>query len=242
MKGCLCNILSVVLLFAVLTMDAFAQPKVKLGLQGGINYTNAEMDFGAVPREVELKKKPRAAFLFGAVAEIELSEMFSVLAEPRYVQKGPSIEASISLPDTLFGSDFSFDFTTRMKLVYLEVPLSLKATFGSGSLKPYIFAGTNFAMLLSADGEIEVFGFSEKMDIKKGIEDFEVGANLGAGVHYQIAAGTILTADVRYTHGLSKVNKQGVNEPQDGEDVVIITGDNWKSRDIKLAIGLLFAL
>lgn len=236
------KMLSVVLLLAVLTMNAFAQPKLKLGLQGGVNYADATMDFGEVPSEVQLKKKPRTVFLFGAVAEIGISDMFSVLVEPRYVQKGPTIEASVSLPDSLFGSTQSLDFTTRMKLAYLEVPLSLKATFGSGNFTPYIFAGPNFAYLLSADGEVEFFGAKASQNIKEGIEKFEVGLHVGAGVQYRIAPNMLATADIRYAQGLTKVNKSGTIQPQDNQDVVVVGGDNWKSRDVNFAMGLLFEL
>lgn len=236
------NLFSALLLLAVLAASAFAQPKVKLGLQGGINYADASMDFGEIPSEVQPKKKPRTVFLFGAVAEIGISDMFSVLVEPRYVQKGPTIEASVSLPDSLFGSTQSLGFTARMKLAYLEVPLSLKATFGSGNFTPYIFAGPNFAYLLSADEELEIFGVKASQNIKEGIEKFEVGLHLGAGVQYRLAKNMIATADIRYAQGLSKVNKSGTIQPPDSQDLVVVGGDNWKSRDVNFAMGLLFEL
>lgn len=212
MKG---KIISVVIsaLILIWSQDAFAQ-SVSLGLRGGLNFASLSIS-GVEPKpDVSF----RTAFGFGGVAEIGISEPIYLQVEPRYVQKGANFKF------TFFGGTIK----GTLKFAYFEIPVSVKAKFNAYGVQPYIFAGPTVSFLSSAKSEVN----GRTDDIKDDTESMEYSLDFGAGVAYEFAPKTFITGDVRYTLGLSRINKH--TDPNDRSTL--------KSRDIKILIGLLFSL
>jgi hypothetical protein len=202
-----------VLFFLGFATNAFAQRPMSLGLRGGVNFAGGSYTGLKVSPTVS----SRTVFAFGGVAEMGLSDLMFLQAEPRYIQKGGKVSFTFA-GQTSSGT---------LKLDYFEIPVSLAAKFGAGVVKPYIFAGPTISFLLSAKSETDT-----TQDIKNETESTEFSLDIGAGVAYTVGPKTSLTGDVRYSLGLTKVNK-----PSDPLDTSI-----WKSRDIKVLVGLLFTL
>jgi hypothetical protein len=193
-------------------VNAFAQRPISLGLRGGVNF--ASDAFTGITPTPDVSS--RTGFGFGGVAEMGLSDLIYLQAEPRYIQKGTKISFA--------GQTFSW----TLKVDYFEIPVSLLAKFGAGAVKPYIFAGPTISFLLSAKTESDSI-----RDIKDQTESNEFSLDVGAGVAFTVAPKTSLTGDVRYSLGLTKLNKPS-SDPLDTS--------TWKSRDIKVFVGLLFTL
>lgn len=197
--------------------SAFSQGSISLGVRGGLNFANVSVS----NVDETLETSPRIVFGFGGVVEVGLSDRICLQAEPRYMQKG-----------TVISSKQSFIFipipSINVKVNVFELPVSVKAKFNTGTVKPYLFAGPAISYLLEAKSESQ----GRTKDIKDQLRSTEFSMDFGAGVAYEISPKTSLTADLRYSLGLSKVNK-----PEDPNDKSI-----YKSRDIKLLIGVLFTL
>ncbi len=112
------------LLVAIFTVY-FAQPsaaQVQLGIIGGINFADADVEVENQPAEIS----KQAVFGIGGVFDLSLSRTFSLRLEPMYLQKGVGKTELAIQPDVEWS----------VKSSYLELPVFLKAEFGS-TIRPY---------------------------------------------------------------------------------------------------------
>jgi len=211
----------------------FAQNNpVKFGLRGGLNLANSSEDIGGgsetvdldgVPVTIEYDQKMRNTFGFGGFAEFWVSPMFAIQANALYSMKGAKAKADID--ETINFQGFTIDINgsaeQTIKLSYLSFPIMGKIAFGeNGAVKPYILAGPEIGILLSAklqnsvditgsaNGVSETVSASDEMDIKDEAESLEFALNFGGGVIIPLGS-TELFIDGRYGLGLTKVNKEG---------------------------------
>jgi hypothetical protein len=203
-------------LLSGLSTDAAAQGKIALGLRAGVNIANVSLDPGLDGGNT---KSARMGFLFGGIFEYAINNMIALQAQPAYCQRGYKLESTEFIP-TLTGT---------IKLDYIEVPVLVKLTFGSTEFKPYVFAGPNIAMLLSAKSKVEMGGQSQENDFKDNVKSTDLGLDVGAGVSYWLKADMGLYLDARYSLGLTNLSKDS-------------SEGTAKSGDIKICAGLLFRL
>jgi hypothetical protein len=107
----------------------------------------------------------------------------SIQPELLYVQKGAQDKNN---------SKFKY------MLDYIEIPVLLKASFGTTSTKPSIFVGPAIGILMTSkftDGTTDV-------DNKDNTNSMDLGLVVGAGVDI-----SKITVDLRYELGLSNINK-----------------------------------
>jgi hypothetical protein len=140
---------------------------------------------------------------------------FSLLVEPTYVQKGASFGA--------FGNITS----AEGDLDYLEVPVLVKAKFGALKAHAFAFAGPSFGFNLKTKGSLGDF----TSDFKDQAASLAISGDIGAGAGFQLQRYLYLTADVRYSHGFTNALDKSVGDI-----------DSWYARDIRLVGGLLFHL
>jgi hypothetical protein len=213
------------LLALFFSMSASAQHRI--GIIGGLNVANLDADFDEA---VEVSSS--TVFGVGGVLDLRLSENFSLHLQPMYLQKGARVT------DTVDKIEFPF------KYAFLELPVFLKAEFGS-AVRPYIMAGPTVGYLLSAELEGEYSGLTFKGDMKEVTESIDFGLGFGAGVSYPISTVSIFV-EGRYTLGLSNMQKGGTFEISAGPIVEEITWDKdvdaYKNRGIQIMAGVTFAL
>jgi hypothetical protein len=161
-----------VLLVTVLTVLGFANAnaqKIKFGAKAGFNVANITGDNTS-------SLEPVAAFNFGLVTEIPISQKFSFQPEIMFSGQGYSFEGSEG---------------NLVALNYLNVPLMGKYYVAKGlSLE----AGPQIGYLLSAK--------NEGTDVKDSFKKVDFAANLGIG--YKLENG--LNFGARYNFGLSNIN------------------------------------
>ena len=198
-----------ILIFSI-GSNSFAQfSRFGIGVKGGLNLANAVTDI----ENAELSY--RNVLAIGGVVDIGLNRAVSFQVEPRYIQKGAKVKVKI-------GGFGEINFIGKFD--YFEIPLSLKVRFSENDITPYLFAGPVFSFLNSA--KVESGG--ETQDVKDETKSNEYSLDFGGGVAFRIATDVYLTADVRYSLGLT--------------DIIKSNESNWKSRDIRLLVGLLFNL
>lgn len=183
---------------------------VTIGIKAGTNVANASVN-PALP--ADFSKSPRTGFIGGVSAELKLAEPLSLQLETLYTQKGFEVSGTTSA-GTRTTATYKFD--------YVEVPLTLKATLGSGPIRPYVFAGPNVGFRVAAKAAVP----GGSVDFKDETKLTDVALDFGAGIVYQLDAKTALVFDVRYSLGLTNVITGG--DP----------GSSSKSRDVKLLFGV----
>jgi hypothetical protein len=184
---------------------------VTIGVKAGVNVANASVN-PALP--ADFSKSSRTGFIGGISAELKLAEPLSLQLETLYTQKGFEVSGATSSAGTRATATYKFD--------YVEVPLTLKATFGSGPIRPYVFAGPNVGFRVAAKAAVP----GGSVDFKDETKLNDVALDFGAGIVYQVDAKTALVFDVRYSLGLTNVITGG--DP----------GSSSKSRDVKLLFGV----
>ena len=184
---------AVIAVFAFINLNA---QEVKFGAKAGLNLATIAGD------ETD-DLDSRTSFHFGAVAEIMISEKFSVQPELLYSAQGAK---------STFEDEFEKEEAT-VKLDYINIPIMAKYYVAEGFS---IEAGPQIGFLMNAEVEFDYtdkedpeFSESGTQDLKDEIKGIDFGFNLGLG--YKMESG--LNFGARYNLGLSDlwdVDNEGV--------------------------------
>ncbi len=176
--------------------------------------------------------------LAGAQFSLAFDERWGLDIQALYDEKGT--KESYNGTTTVNGEIASTTGTTYINYNYLEVPILLKEVFGKGAYRPYVFVGPSFGYFLSGNESITstsvAQGFTESTDKYQAIpgstmNSLDIAAVVGAGVLLKLDSGTMFFLDAAYAMGIVNIEK-----PDPGDNTVV------KSRDIRLAAGILFPL
>jgi len=179
-------------LFGFLSANA---QEVKFGAKAGVN-------LATIGGDVE-DADGRTSFHVGGVAEIMISDKFSVQPELLYSAQGLQSEYT----ETIFGSDVKFE--EKLKLDYINLPIMAKFYVAEGLS---IEAGPQVGFLISAESEVEASfeGDSENQteDVKDGFKSVDFAAGIGLG--YKLDSG--LNFSARYTLGLANIAEDAADD------------------------------
>ena len=178
-------LLSIAILASGLTINA---QEIKFGAKAGLNISNFSGD------DVE-NNDARTSFHIGAVAEIEISDKFSVQPELIYSAQGSTT------------SDLGVDITAAVD--YLNVPVMAKYYVAE---RFSLEAGPQIGFLMSAKMKAESGGDSEEIDVKDDLKSIDFGINFGAG--YKLENG--LNFSARYNLGLSDIAEESDSSVKNG--------------------------
>jgi hypothetical protein len=220
-----------VLIFVTLSaLPAAAQHHLYLGARVGANLANQSYD--SLPSGATIGI--HAGFLAGAQLDYWFDDMWALSAQVLYDQKGAHEDFNES------ESGFAATGTEDLTFNYLEVPILLKLSFGTGDFRPYLFAGPSFGIFLSGNGKLHSSstfqGQTVTSDTTLSVADSsvkspDIAAVFGAGVSLNLSSGSMIFFDAAYALGLVNIAKT-----QQGDNTTV------KSRDIRLAVGILFPL
>jgi outer membrane immunogenic protein len=178
-----------ILVLGFMVSTGFAQIGISKGLIGGINLATAG---GA---DVATDVKSTTGYAAGVFLELNIPGPFSVEPEALYSIKGSKTEI--------------LGVTTTVTATYIDVPVLVKFYFSSPVIKPFLFAGPSYSILLSAKRKIEVPRITPlENDIKDTRRANDLGAVFGAGVNFSLPAIDV-RIDARYNYGLSTLDKDG---------------------------------
>jgi len=228
-SGMLSRTLCLVFLLIVaclMPVSAHAQaPAVTWGLQGGLGFSKAAYDPGGFPSVVETEDRLHTGFIGGANVTFPLPGQHRLSLETgMYFQmKGGK---------TKLESEFATSEEYVWKLNYLSIPVLAKVSLSTGKVHPYLKAGPELGVLLSANrfGPLCI-GCSPpiEQDIKDSIKPWDIGLLIAGGV--QVPMGSkALFAELSYTHGFIDVN-----DPEDAEYDVKV-----KNRVVGMGVGIRF--
>ncbi len=166
---------------------------ITLGAQGGYNYAQ----LSDVPTDIE-EVGDKGSFVLGAFANIQFHPMLFVGVEGLYVER------KTELTEGGEAADF--------KQAHFEIPAYLGARLLSGMFQPVVYAGASAAF--ESTCEVSAEGASADCsdpDVDISTKSALWSAVFGGGL--DVALGSIiLTGDIRYNLGLSKVvDEEGVD-------------------------------
>lgn len=203
-----CKIIIVMLLVGSFTA---AQAQIHLAPAVSFNINNMNFDPKLDPSEGDVKWK--TGFGAGLIATFPLNDRFALQVEPMFMQRGVGLEGSEN-----DGGD-TYSIKQNIRLSFIDVPVLVRAAFGSGNLRPYIAAGPYAGYLLSAKAKIDearfngqpVDGFEgQEEDVKDDLKSFDFGLNFGGGLSIPAGRGNLMV-EALYNLGLSNLEDSGDN-------------------------------
>lgn len=219
-------LVTVRLVTGLLGPAAYAQgepPATRWGVKVGPNFASLTGSYvqlsgpGAAFYEAEIGS--RTGLALGGFAIVPLRPPFFVQPEILYVQKGSRIEITGLASGT--GTN---------RAGYLEVPILLRfaipidqSTRGV-QVQPYVVGGPTAGLKLHAGSEANGEATVER-DFGAVTRAFDFGLTAGAGVDYDVAAGTAV-AEVRVALGVA--------------DVISLPNEAGRTRGIMVTLGFIF--
>jgi hypothetical protein len=225
------NLIAILIVALLCIWDTVnAQLPIRLGFNAGINIANQSLTNFSFSDS----KGSRKGVIIGGLVELGISNLFSIQAEPRYIQKGRNggefVITTADSPEGIGRGELVY------KLDYIEIPLLLKARVGPGNIKGFFFAGPNLGLMLSAKGVLnltEVYVQSvtppPDVDLKDEYETLDLSIDAGGGVEYRIGPKMSFLGSARYSHGLSNISS-------------FSPSFSIKSYGIQIMVGVLFDL
>lgn len=218
--------------FILAAFTSLSMAQVQLGLQAGVNFADVSID--PIPEGISLETSMKTGFLFGGVVFYSFSPILGLQLEPAYIQRGAKVDESYTEEGITFKAE------ETLTADYIDVPLLLKASFGEGSVKPYLMAGASVAFQLG-DVEIEIDKATldgeditdqipsdlKKQKVESNSPDFLL--NFGGGVLFPLGQVNIFI-EGQYNLGLTNLN----NEPDDDTEI--------KNKGIQVKAGVLFPI
>ena len=210
------SIFIAIMLFGFSTVNA---QDINFGAKAGVN-------FASITGDDTDDLDGRTSFHVGIVAEIVISDKFSVQPELLYSSQGATSE------DSYTEEDINIKEEGTVKLDYINLPIMAKFYVGEGfSLE----AGPQIGFLMNSEIEMKLTasgaGVSESIsvteDLKDHIKGIDFGLNLGVG--YKMENG--LNFGARYNLGLSDAN----DDPEFFE-----SDSSFKNSVIQVSVGYFF--
>ena len=201
------------LLFAVMfILSAQAQLFDVFGVGVGYFYVGPKLggnaSFNSIDAGSGVDKKANYGYQLGGIGKLGITKKLAIQTEFLYTSKGYTKNNTF------------MSMTTKSNFNYIGLPIIAKYAFaaisgidiyGSGGFYTDVLTGVEFKML-SDTSDIE---YDESEYYNENLSTFfkrvDFGLSVGAGANIPIKNGDILNIDLRYTYGLTDVNKQGAN-------------------------------
>lgn len=205
-----------------------------VGLHGGISIPQLK---SSGDNEISKDYSSRLAATFGLFADAGITRQLSLKAAVNYAGQGgkrQGVQPVTMLPPSLSqmlppGTMLYADFDNESVLNYLEIPVTIKFTWGS-VFKYYINAGPYIGFLLNStqktEGNSKLYfdkgstqpvviqgqplppqSFIAETDIKKDIHPINLGLTGGIGFAYPVGRTGEIILDARAAYGLSTIQK-----------------------------------
>jgi hypothetical protein len=202
---------------AALCLIHIAFSQTRFGIRGGLNISNLNIKATYMGQSLGQSGDAIPTFHVGGMADIPLSELFSIQPSLLLSGKGANL-------------DDGSGNKAKIRPYYLEVPVLLlvRGTLSNSQLK--IFGGAGPSIGYGLFGKATSQGQSDDVFSSDGFKRFDFGIDLTAGV--ELAAG--FQFSFHFTPGLANVGP-GNDPTQPGLDY------NVKNKVIQFSIGYFFA-
>jgi hypothetical protein len=181
---------------------------VEFGLQAGLNLAKATYDPPAdFFQPITLDNDFRTVFGGGGTVSLTFPDLdvFTLESGLLIQMKGGETRMTVQAYDWITQEAFESKWNIIWKYLYLSIPICVRLSIPAGSVKPYLKAGAEIDILLSAewkqksthpDGTITVVE-----DVKDDTAAFDAGLIAGAGVEASIGRARPFV-ELIYCHGV----------------------------------------
>jgi len=155
-------------------------------------------------------------FAIVGIQEFSLSKVFSIQIEPTYSVRSFDMSIDKLVMQQLGGftqplpTALPSTLSYNQKFASLDCPVLLKVSLTESGIRPYIFAGPNVSVNLSATASANFdttnLQLQKPLDIKPEAKGAVLNIDAGVGVQIPLALSIALVADARYTFGLGDVS------------------------------------
>lgn len=187
-----------------------AQAGIGIGIKAGPSFATQVASGNVAP---DIERPNREGLSVAVDLEFSLTSALWLRIEPMFVQKGSEIDWP--------GNDI---FDSTAELDYLTFPINVKGAMELGSVRPFLFVGPYFGMVVSAQYVLK----SDGTVIDADPNDFDFGLDFGGGAEVHVGRSFWLTIDTRYSLSLTDTSK--------GE------GSSFKNRATIVLVGALVEL
>ena len=189
----------------VASAQQFALPSIGgtmwLGVRAGANFANET--------SITPPANATTSIVTGGIGGLEIELWFdnswAVSAGFLYDQKGVGEQYANSAQNREVGN-IIYSGNDNFSMSYIEIPVLLKYTLGRGSVRPYLAAGPSIGSLLSAN-ETASGTIAPLSDLKSDLQSIDLSVYGAVGLIDQIYHGPILSFEVGYAAGMSKIFK-----------------------------------
>jgi opacity protein-like surface antigen len=219
--------LTAIACYLSLPVQSDAQLRFALGPKLGINFASTSID----PTVQGITG--RTTILFGAAFELMFAKIIGVQVEPNYANKGYTADnVGIQTQAGVVSANITVSYKE------IQIPILFKAKFLDGPVKPYALVGPNLGIVTSANvnvapGQGAQFQ-AQDVDIKSSTSGMDFGIDFGGGAEFNVAPRVAITGDVRYSLGLSNLDKTTAQQGQ--------VQTSTKTRGFQIQFGALFSI
>ncbi len=200
--------IKIVIAFTFFGYTTIQSQDVKLGVKGGINFSNQKIETEVWDLSGETDTK--IGWQLGVVGEIPLGRSsFTLQPGLMLISKGYTYEEN----------NVFFDGTLTANPVYINIPIPLLYNFNIGKLS--FFAGAGFYLSYGIAGEIDFDGESGDFDFGRD-DDIKWGDDRDEDTYTSFDAGLVFTTgfklnkkmqiDISYEAGLANILPDGDND------------------------------
>lgn len=211
---------------------AFAQnSKVKLGFQGGLNYSNFRgYTIPAIYKPV-YDESPAFAYLGGINLEYPFNAKLSLRMEINYERKSQKADNNIQIRQNFDDPVQDYNFTSKRNYDYIVVPILVKYSFTNEN-SFYLNGGPFVGFLLQSKvtNNLNVSGFnSSDLSTTKDTKKNDFGLSFGIGKNFDWNNNKTISIEIRENLGLTNISK-----------VDVWNGGTLKTNSINLLVGFSF--
>ncbi len=178
-----------------------------LGLHGSVNFgfSNSSDYVSQTFKNNGLETGTKTGVMFGVRGEKAISRYFYLQPEINYSQKG-------------FGLSYGTAYKGSSSIDYLSAVLLAKVKLNpDGAVRPYFYAGPEFGVNIGEETILSASGTgggnrdnSGRVRVALPYNDFDLAADIGAGVEASVGSGVSIFSDLRYSHGFFNIIKNPV--------------------------------
>jgi hypothetical protein len=199
------------LLFCVTNTSAL---EISTGVKGGLNLSelygkkeSVVLGLSIDPYETQVLKP---GLYCGAVVQCKFAKMFAIEPELLFSQKGQKTKTS---------SNLLGEYTSVMRLNYLEMPVLLKILYPAGLITPSFYAGPSFGIKIGTISQQTTHNNTVLTDLQlteldKQINPIAFGITMGFEISTKAGPGNLLF-EIRSNIGLSNYEKNTNNSQAD---------------------------
>lgn len=172
---------------ALLFISASTFAQVAFGLRGGINSATVTGDVDFVEKENII------GLNIATSLEIPLAGRLAIQPEVQFTQKGYMTR----------GEFFGIDGSQKTVVTNFDVPVLLKANFGSGTTQGYFIGGPSLEIATKGQVTTTIEGDSETNQINEdNLSEETLGFQIGGGLQFRSYDRTWVVIDLRYASSL----------------------------------------